>query len=97
MKRKKYSKQFKEEAVRQLESGDKSPVLLARELGIRRNQLYKWQKQVRMKGADAFPGEGRRSFEKLTEVEQLRRKVALLEEENQILKKAELYFTAHPE
>lgn len=44
MKRKKYSKQFKEEAVRIMEVGDKSPALLVRELGVRRNQLYKWQK-----------------------------------------------------
>ena len=97
MKRKAYSKQFKEEVVRTMETGDKSPALLARELGVRRNQLYKWQKQVRLKGASAFPGPGMPSRDALTEVEQLRRKVAILEEENQFLKKAELYFTANPE
>ena len=96
MKRKKFSKQFKEEAVKAMETGDKSPALLARELGVRRNQLYKWQKQVRLKGDAAFPGEGQRSLDSLSEVERLRRKVAILEEENQILKKAELYFTANP-
>ncbi len=94
MKRKEFSKQFKEEAVRALETGEKSPSTLARELGIRRNQLYKWQKQVHLKGDAAFPGQGRRHTEQLSEVERLRLKVAELEEENQILKKAESYFTA---
>jgi transposase-like protein len=64
MKRKKYSKQFKEEAVRVMEAGDKSPAFLARELGVRRNQLYKWQKQVRLKGDAAFPGGGQRKVKR---------------------------------
>lgn len=33
-----YSKEFKQEAVRQLEKGDKSAAELARELGVKRNQ-----------------------------------------------------------
>lgn len=40
MKRKRYSKEFKLEAVRLLETRDKSASALARELGVRRNQLY---------------------------------------------------------
>ncbi|MFQ5917906.1 MAG: transposase [Candidatus Binatia bacterium] len=31
---------------------------LARELGVPRNRLYKWQEQVRKKGSAAFPGQG---------------------------------------
>ena len=95
MTRQKFTKQFKREAVRSMEGGDTSPAELARALGIRRNQLYKWQKEVQLKGDRAFPGEGRRRVEDLTEVERLRRRIAVLEEENQILKKAESYFTAH--
>ena len=95
MERTKYTKQFKTEAVRLMELEDKPAADIARELGARRNQLYKWQKQVRLKGAQAFPGEGKRSVSELTEVELLRRRVAELEEENAILKKAESYFTAH--
>lgn len=97
MKRKEFSKQFKEEAVKALEAGDKSLSTLARELGIRRNQLYKWQKQVHLKGHAAFPGQGRQGVERLSEVERLRQRVAELEEENQILKKAESYFTTKRE
>ena len=97
MKRKKFSKTFKIEAVRQLERGGKSATLLAIELGVRRNQLYKWQRQVRLKGDTAFSGPGRPSPDKLTDLEALQRRVAELEEENLILKKAEAYFTRKPE
>jgi transposase-like protein len=41
-KRKDFSPEFKREAVRLLDAGQKPAPDLARELGIRRNQLYKW-------------------------------------------------------
>lgn len=96
MKRRKYSKSFKLEAVRLLEKGDTSATRLANELGVRRNQLYKWQRQVRLKGDAAFPGGGRVSTNKMTDLAALQRRVAELEEENAILKKAEAYFTHRP-
>lgn len=68
LKRKEYSKQFKEEVVREMETGDKSPVLLARELGVRRNQLYKWPKQVRLKAPAAFPGSGMPPIDTLSDI-----------------------------
>ena len=40
-KRKQFTREFKMEAVRLLEEGKKPASDLARELGIRRNQLYK--------------------------------------------------------
>jgi transposase len=97
MERKKFTKSFKMEAVRQMEKGNRSPSDIARELGIRRNQLYKWQRQLKLRGDKAFPGGGRRGTEQLTDVEALQRRVAALEEENAILKKAEAYFTDHRE
>lgn len=90
-KRPSYPKEFKLEAVRLLERGEKSAADLARELGIRRNQLYKWQEQLTAKGNDAFPGHGRRAGSEV-EVARLRRENARLEEENTILKKAAMYF-----
>ena len=41
-KRKQFTREFKLEAVRLLEEGIKPATDLARELGIRRNLLYKW-------------------------------------------------------
>ena len=90
-KRKTFTKEFKQEAVNLLEQGNRPPAVIARELGINRNQLYKWQEQIQTKGSDAFPGKGRQSGED-AELTRLQRQVARLEEENEILKKAARYF-----
>ena len=60
-KRKSFSPEFKREAVRLLETSQKSSADLGRELGVRRNQLYKWKEQLSQRGAGAFPGSGRGS------------------------------------
>ena len=49
-KRKTFSKEFKLEAVRLMETSRKPAADIARELGVQRNQLYKWQEQLRAKG-----------------------------------------------
>ncbi|MDN5938498.1 MAG: transposase [Salinisphaera sp.] len=51
-----FSKAFKLEAVRLPEAGDKPASDIARDLGIRRNQRYKWRDQLRVKGEAAFSG-----------------------------------------
>ena len=64
--RRNYSKAFKLEAVRLLSLGEVPASQLARELGVRRNQLYKWRDQLAAKGeAAAFSGPGRRSASSL--------------------------------
>ena len=95
-KRQTFSKEFKLEAVRLLEAANKPAADLARELGVRRNQLYKWQEQLRSKGEDAFPGKGRRA-EKDDEIARLNRELERVKEENEILKKAALYFARETE
>jgi transposase len=95
-KRQIFSKAFKEEAVRLLELGQTPPADIARQLGINRNQLYKWQEQIQSKGEDAFPGKGRRSG-KEDELAKLKREVDRLKEENEILKKAARYFARESE
>ena len=44
--RQSFSREFKLEAVRLMEEGKKPPAELARELGLRRNQLYKWKEKT---------------------------------------------------
>ena len=87
-----FSKEFKLEAVRLLELGQKSAVQLALELGVRRNQLYKWKEQLGSKGAKAFRGSGRRAVAEESEVSRLKRELAKVTEERDILKKAVAYF-----
>jgi transposase-like protein len=91
-KRPSYGREFKLEAVRLLKLGDKPAADLARELGVRRNQLYKWRDELQDKGAEtAFPGHGRRRGADV-ELAKLKREVEQLREENEILKKAAKYF-----
>lgn len=95
-KRQTFTKAFKQEAVRLLERGDKPGAELARELGIKRNQLYKWKEQLDGKGGDAFPGSGRQSG-KDAELTRLKRENERLKEEVAILKKAARYFARQSE
>ncbi len=91
--RARFTKEFKLEAVRLLELGEKPATQLAAELGIRRNQLHKWQAQLRSKGSQkAFRGPGAKPLSELSEVERLRRELKRVTEERDILKKAAAYF-----
>ena len=91
MKRQQFSREFKLEAIRLLEQGDKPVSALARDLGVPRNRLYKWKAEVDSHGEEAFPGHGRRP-ESIAELERLKRDNARLKQENEILKKAAKYF-----
>jgi len=55
---KKYTKAFKLEALRLAEKSDKPVTQVARELGLRQNQIYKWKKELESKGEVAFSGKG---------------------------------------
>ena len=90
-KRNSFSREFKLEAVRLLEQGDKEASVLARELGVPRNRLYKWREEIKKHDAAAFPGKGRRSGNS-AELDKLRNEVERLREENEILKKAARFF-----
>ena len=91
--RARFSKAFKLEAVRLLELGQKPATQLALELGIQRNQLYKWQAQLGKTGTEAaFRGPGRISGDQQGEVERLKRELKKVTEERDILKKAATYF-----
>jgi len=91
-KRQRFSREFKIEAVRLLELGQKSAAQLALELGVRRNQLYKWKDQLLGKGEAAFAGSGRKPASQESEIARLKRELAKVTEERDILKKAVAYF-----
>jgi len=88
---KRYSKEFKLEAIRLAEEPGKVASQVARELGLRVNQIYKWKKQLEAAGDGAFPGSGRQNDLK-EENARLRRELEAAQEENAILKKAAAYF-----
>lgn len=87
--RKNNSREFKLEAARMTKKPGCSVAEVARELDIRENELHHWCKLVNEQGDEAFPGQGRKSND---ETSQLKREVARLREENEILKKAAIFF-----
>ena len=87
-----YPKEFKLEAIRLLAESDRPASEIALQLGIRRNQLYKWKEQMTKKGDVASAKRGRPKKESQSETATLRQEVKRLKEENEILKKAAAYF-----
>lgn len=88
-----FSTEFKREAVRLMEQADKEASQLARELGVRRNQLYKWKQEVDTYGEQAFTRKsGRPRKENTSRTAMLEAEIKRLKEENEILKKAAIFF-----
>jgi transposase len=90
--RKTFTKEFKLEAVRLLKEADKPAAQIAVDLGIRRNQLYKWRDQLDSTGDVASPKRGRPKKSEQSVETRLREENRKLKEENEILKKAAAYF-----
>ncbi len=98
--RQRYSKEFKLSAVKLLQSGTKPGTLIAMELGIQRNLLYKWAEMLKRHGGNTetvFQGPGRNKLGKhhdplKAEVARLKRELARVTRERDSLKKAEAYF-----
>jgi transposase len=85
MERQQYDREFKHQAVRLCDQGDVPIAQVARELGIDVKLLYRWRREAQRTGERAFPGQGHSSDE---EVRRLRRELARVEMERDILKKA---------
>jgi len=87
--RQRFTKEFKLEAVQLLKQSGRPAAEIARELGIPRNRLYKWAAQLEAHGT--FPGSGRQATA-AAELTRLKRELARVTEERDILKKAAAYF-----
>lgn len=87
-----YSKEFKLAALARMRDGGQTPTALALELGIRRNQLYKWAKLFDAGNVEgSFNGPGRPPLAQENELSRLRRELARAEEELSIQKKFNAY------
>jgi transposase-like protein len=88
--RRHHTREFKLEAVRLAGLGDKTKAKVARELGIRVNQLRQWRSEFEEEQRNGVPRKELATAEQ--DVGKLRREIASLREENDILKKAAIYF-----
>jgi len=87
-----YTKEFKLEAIRLMEQSERPASEIAMQLGIRRNQLYKWKEQMKKTGDVPAAKKGRPKKEDQTEIARLRQELKRVKEENEILKKAAVFF-----
>jgi transposase len=94
-KRRKFNKEFKEEAVRLTMESDRTLVSVARSLGIHENLLYKRKRQYEEDPEGSFPGKGRLKPQE-EDVMRLQKENAELRMEREILKKALAIFSRHP-
>ena len=92
--RRKYSREFKMEAIRICENGERGISEVERELGITKGLLWKWKADLdkQSKKEEAFPGNGR-----LTDTEarirQLERENLQLRQDKDILKKVLMMYS----
>ena len=91
MQRRRFSREFKIEAVRLVKDRGVSVAQAARDLDVHENVLRKWVKEFGADPAHSFPGHGQMKPEQ-QEIERLRREVVKLKAERDILKKAAAYF-----
>ncbi len=83
--RRKYTEEFKQEAVRLMETNSKPIAEIARELGINDNNLYRWRG---LYGSQAQADPKGSVGEMEAELKRLRRENEVLRQERDILKKA---------
>ncbi len=88
--RRKYTKEFKLEAVRMSNTPGVTLRQLGQELGINPNMLGKWRKQLQASGKwEVFPGKGHPLDEEMVA---LKRELARVRKERDFLKEAAAYF-----
>jgi transposase len=87
--RRRFTAEFKNEAVRLLEGSGRPLQAVAEELGVHANQLRTWRNERLAAGsAEALA----RQKAEAAELARLRREVKRLEQENEILKRAAAFF-----
>mgnify|MGYP001100934444 CR=1 FL=1 len=92
--KRRFDKDFKIETVKLVLENKRPVAAVAREVGIHENTLRKWINLFRDHQENAFPGSGNLTPEE-AEKRSLLRRIADLEEENAILKKATAIFAKH--
>jgi len=89
--RRKYSEEFKREAVDLVLVHGYGVAEAARNLDINANMLSRWKRERERHGEQAFPGKGKMKPEQ-TEIHRLRQENKRLRMERDILKKATAFF-----
>ena len=87
--RRKFSDEYKREAVRLATEPGVTKSQVARELGVNANLLARWCRDLESNGTAAFPGHGKPRDE---EMASLKRELARVKKERDFLKEAAAFF-----
>jgi len=93
MSRRKFSDEFKREAVSFTQQSEVTQTQIARELGISAGLLGRWVRALRESGEQAFPGKG---SARDTELAVLKRELARVKKERDFLREAATFFAREP-
>jgi len=93
--RRKFDREFKEDAIRLIVDGGRPVREVARDLGIHENMLHRWKQEYLQDKEHSFPGKGHMKPHE-EELFKLKRRIADLEEDRAILKKALAIFSKRP-
>ena len=93
MTRRKYSDEYKREAVGLTEEPGATQAQVARDLGISASMLGRWAREFSESGERAFPGKGKPRDEELAA---LRRELTRVTKERDFLRDAATFFAKHP-
>ena len=85
-----FDRQFKIDAVNLLKTSGKTATAIASDLGIPRDALSRWKREIEEQNLIAFPGKGNPRDEELT---RLHKELAEITMERDILKKAVAIFS----
>jgi transposase len=91
MTRRKFSREFKIEAVRLVTDRGVAVAQAARDLDLAESVLRRWMRELTATPVAAFPGNGQMRAD-LAEIAALKKEVARLRAERDILKKAAAFF-----
>ena len=89
-----FTTEFKKEAVKLVIEGGQKTAEVSRNLGIHSNNLSRWVQEFKQNGNAAFPGKGNQLPED-EEIRRLKKELASVKEERDILKKALAIFSKH--
>ena len=87
--RRKYTDEFKKEAVSLVNQSSASLNQIAKELGLNASMLGRWRRELAEHGTQAFIGKGKSRDE---EIAALKRELARVKKERDFLKEAAAFF-----
>ena len=87
--RKRYTPEFKQEAVALWQASEKSAAQIEKDLGITPGLLYHWKREQKKKAVAQANG----SAAEAAEIKRLKKELALVKQERDILKKAVSIFS----